>query len=204
MRLLVARTRGTARVSNWYVAGGKRCFDVVAAIAALVTVSPLLAVLIALVWADEGRSVLFRQRRVGRNGESFELFKLRSMRENVGDFPSTEASAASVTPVGRVLRRSNLDELPQLVNILRGDMSVVGPRPALESQAELLHIRSMNGASRLRPGLTGLAQVASYDRMPVSEKARLDGEYAKAVTCAGDMLIIWRTFAYLLRPPPVY
>jgi O-antigen biosynthesis protein WbqP len=126
------------------------------------------------------------------------------MRVNVGDVPSHQAGRLPVTPVGRVLRRTNLDELPQLVNILRGEMSIVGPRPALESQEELIALRRANGALECLPGLTGLAQIRAYDGMPVSEKARHDGEYAERLGFLLDCGIVLRTVGYVLRSPPVY
>ena len=103
-----------------------------------------------------------------------------------------------------MIRRTNLDELPQLFNILKGDMSIVGPRPPIPSQQELTELRKANGAIACRPGLTGLAQVSSFDGMTVPQKAAFDGEYAKRISFVGDITIILRTFVYLLKPPPVY
>ena len=92
----------------------------------------------------------------------------------------------------------------QLVNILRGEMSIVGPRPALPTQTELIALRIEQGTFEVRPGLTGLAQVSSYDGMPATEKAMRDADYARAISLMNDLKIIWRTFGYLRRPPPVY
>ncbi|MBI3790817.1 MAG: sugar transferase [Gemmatimonadetes bacterium] len=191
-------------MSRAYRDGGKRVLDVAIALASLVVLSPVLAVVALLIKREDGGRVIFRQRRIGRGQRPFELLKFRSMRENVGDVPSTQAGGLPVTRIGSVIRRTNLDELPQLVNILRGDMSVVGPRPALASQTELIALRASNGAFDVRPGLTGLAQVSAYDGMPATEKARCDATYAQAITLLGDLTIIWRTFGYLRRPPPVY
>jgi len=161
--------------------------------------------LVALaIWLEDNGPPLFTQVRVGRSGGNYRLFKLRSMSVNSGDLPSTQAHGLRTTKVGRIIRRTNIDELPQLFNILRGDMSVVGPRPALPSQVDLLEMRRQNGAYDCKPGLTGLAQVNSYDGMPEREKADWDGQYAADVSFFGDCRIILRTVFYLFRRPPVY
>lgn len=178
--------------------------DVLLSGTVLLALSPVLAIIALIIKCEDGGRVIFRQPRLGRDMAPFMLLKLRSMPEDVGDLPSDEARTLPITRIGRVIRRTNIDELPQLVNILRGDMSVVGPRPALPSQAELIELRTGNGASGVRPGLTGLAQVNSYDGMPASRKARYDGQYAARITLWGDIKIILRTFAYLTRPPPTY
>jgi lipopolysaccharide/colanic/teichoic acid biosynthesis glycosyltransferase len=189
---------------SWYDGWGKRLVDVVLAGTALVVLSPLLLVTAVAIRLEDRGPVLFRQRRSGRDGAEFTLLKFRSMPVGSASVPSASAGSLRITRVGRVIRRTNIDELPQLLNILLGDMSVVGPRPALPSQEDLLTMRQENGALHCRPGLTGLAQVKSYDGMPVSEKAVLDGRYAARPSLFGDLGIILRTVAYLFRRPPVY
>lgn len=191
-------------MTSVYASGGKRCLDIVLAIVALVALSPLMLVVAALIRLEGGGRVIFRQRRIGRAQRPFELLKFRSMRKNLGDLPSSEARSLPITRVGRVIRRTNVDELPQLLNILRGEMSIVGPRPAIPSQSELIALREASGAFAVWPGLTGLAQIYSYDGMPVAEKAARDAEYARAISLMRDLQIIWRTLGYLRRPPPVY
>ena len=183
---------------------GKRIADVALSGIALVVLSPMLAIIAVIIKCEDGGRVIFRQSRIGRGMAPFMLLKFRSMRENVGDLPSDKARTLPITRIGKVIRRTNLDELPQLVNILRGDMSVVGPRPALPSQVELIELRRANGAFGVRPGLTGLAQVNSYDNMPASHKAQYDGQYAARITLWGEIKIILRTFVYLTKPPPTY
>jgi O-antigen biosynthesis protein WbqP len=161
----------------------------------------LIAVAISV---EDGGPVLFRQKRVGRGGELFEVLKFRSMPVATRDLPSAQAGRVKVTRVGKIIRRTNLDELPQLINILRGQMSVVGPRPPLPSQRELCRIRETNGAIDCKPGLTGLAQINAYDGMPEKEKAKWDGTYAATLSFVSDMTIILRTFRYLSKRPPVY
>lgn len=182
----------------------KRLFDILLSSLAIIVLSPfLLAVAIAIRLEDKGPA-LFRQERVGRNGKPFTLFKFRSMPVNTGDIPSAQAHKLKITRVGAFIRRTNIDELPQLVNILRGDMSVVGPRPALARQVELCAMREAQGVTRCAPGLTGLAQINSYDGMSEEEKVKWDSQYANNLSFFIDMSIILRTFTYLLKPPPAY
>lgn len=183
---------------------GKRLSDILLASVSLLCLSPLMLFTAAAIKLDDGGPVFFCQQRVGRKGSPFTIIKFRSMSAGTRDIPSAVASEARITRVGRVIRRLNIDELPQLVNVLRGDMSIVGPRPALQVQSELLHHRTENGALDCRPGLTGLAQVNSYDGMPDTEKARWDGQYAVGLSVSSDLAIILRTFTYLTKPPPVY
>lgn len=183
---------------------GKRLLDVTLAGFALVFLSPLLILTGSAIRLEDGAPALFRQRRVGAAGRVFTVLKFRSMRVGAMDVPSAHGASLPVTRVGRFIRRTNIDELPQLWNILVGDMSLVGPRPPLPAQEALLALRAANGALGLRPGLTGLAQVKSYDGMPESEKAEWDGRYAKSISLRGDLTIILRTVGYLARRPPVY
>lgn len=187
-----------------YSSLGKRVFDVLASSAALVCLSPLMLLIAAAIRLGDRGPALFRQKRLGPGGHPFTLLKFRSMPVCTADLPSNQANGVQITPVGHLIRRTNLDELPQLVNILRGEMSVVGPRPALPSQSELTESRIFNGAVACRPGLTGLAQINSYDGMPPAQKAFWDGRYAARITFASDLRIILLTFRYLLKPPPVY
>lgn len=182
----------------------KRLMDVVLSSVAALVLSPVLLVTALAIRLDDRGPAIFVQDRAGRDGVRFRLFKFRSMPVNTGHVPSTQAVRLRVTRVGRIIRRTNIDELPQLFNIIKGDMSIVGPRPALPTQEELLRLRAMNGAASCRPGLTGLAQVKSYDGMPEVEKAEYDGRYARSISFLTDVGIIARTFAYLLKRPPVY
>lgn len=183
---------------------GKRWLDVLLASGALIALSPLLLGCAVAVRLDSAGPALFRQSRVGAAGRRFSILKFRSMAAGTADVASAEAATLEITRVGRVLRRTNIDELPQLVNIVRGDMSVVGPRPALPAQAELLALREARGADRLRPGLTGLAQIRAYDGMPNERKAAFDAEYAERASLGLDLTIILRTVGYLRRRPPTY
>lgn len=178
--------------------------DIFVATVCIALLSPFLACIAVGVRLSSPGPAIFRQYRVGREGRPFCLFKFRSMPASTGDVASDRLGAIDIGRFGRFIRRTNLDELPQLVNILRGDMSLVGPRPPLPSQLELIEMRKDNGALSCRPGLTGLAQVNSFDGMSVSEKAAYDGQYAAKISFGGDVAIVLKTFIYLLTPPPIY
>jgi O-antigen biosynthesis protein WbqP len=182
----------------------KRCCDVLVCVLLLVLLSPLLLLVAIAIRIEDGGPPIFRQQRVGRAGAPFTIYKFRSMPVGTPNMPSVAAGGLRVTRVGRVLRRTNIDELPQLWNVLKGDMSLVGPRPALPSQTVLLTLREAAGVLSLRPGLTGLAQVNAYDGMPETEKVQWEDRYARRVSFGRDLAILLRTFVYLLRRPPSY
>jgi lipopolysaccharide/colanic/teichoic acid biosynthesis glycosyltransferase len=182
----------------------KRALDVVVSALLLALLSPLLAATAVAIRAEDGGPVVFRQRRVGRHGAPFTIFKFRSMPPSTPTLPSAAATKLTITRVGKIIRRTNVDELPQLYNVLRGDMSIVGPRPALPSQRDLLDLRGKAGVLGARPGITGLAQIRSYDRMPDTEKVEWERLYVESITFMRDLRILFKTAGYLLRPPPVY
>lgn len=181
----------------------KRLFDIVLSGLSLIFLSPLLLLTALAIRLEDGGPALFRQERVGKDGSIFRIFKFRSMPVNTPHVAKADAAALRVTRVGKVIRRTSVDELPQLLNIMHGEMSVVGPRPPLPSQTALLETRSALGAMGCKPGLTGWAQINGRDGMSEPEKGRLDAEYAQRVTLATDLRIILLTFGYLLKRPPV-
>lgn len=187
-----------------YESFGKRLLDLLVSGIAAVVLSPVLILTGLAIRVDDRGPVIYRQVRIGRDGRPFTIFKFRSMPVDTGIAPSAGMATARVTRVGRLIRRLNVDELPQLFNILRGDMAVVGPRPALHSQTTLIAERSRGPAIRLRPGLTGLAQVNAYDGMSEEVKSKFDNEYAERVSLAQDLKIIAATVAYLFKTPPTY
>lgn len=173
----------------------KRVFDIVAALAGLVLLSPLLAGLALAVRLGSPGPALHWSRRVGRRNRIFAMPKFRSMRVGTPDVATHLLGDPEqwVTPLGRFMRRTSLDELPQLWSVLAGDMSVVGPRPALFNQDDLVALRTAAGVDALRPGLTGWAQVNGRDELPIPEKARLDREYLDRMSLAFDLKIIAAT-----------
>ena len=152
-----------------------RLLDIVLALLGLLTLSPVLSVVWALAWFDN-RSPLFRQERVGRNKVPFVLVKFRTMRPDTASVATHLADASAITPFGRFLRRTKLDELPQLWNVLWGDMSLVGPRPCLFNQQELISHRAALGVFTARPGITGLAQVQGTDMSTPELLAKTDAQ----------------------------
>jgi O-antigen biosynthesis protein WbqP len=187
-----------------YERWAKRTIDGTVAGGALVLLAPLFAAISIAIWMTDGRPAFFRQMRVGAHGRSFTVYKFRTYPVDAPSVASHEARALEPFPLGGVLRRLSLDELPQLINVVRADMALVGPRPPLPSQLDVIRGREDCGALRLRPGMTGLAQVRAYDGMPSTEKISLDCEYAVRVRWANDLSILLRTVTYILRPPPVY
>jgi O-antigen biosynthesis protein WbqP len=204
MSTSLASGRNRGALVNWYSAGGKRLLDIVIAAAALIVLSPILIVCGLLIKLDDRGPIIYRQMRIGRKERPFALLKLRTMPTSNEVVPSAHAGALRTTRVGHWLRRLSIDELPQLVNIIKGEMSIVGPRPALPAQTRLIHLRAEQNVYDLLPGLTGLAQIHGYDAMPETEKAEFDARYRANVSLVGDLRIILSTFRYLLKPPPRY
>lgn len=187
-----------------YLRFGKRLFDILTTLVAISILLPLMLVVSVLIKIADPGPVLFAQSRIGQRGRPFRFYKFRSMPVGTGDVSSDQLGEIRLSSIGRFIRRTNIDELPQLFNILSGDMSVVGPRPPIPAQKELLGLRRESGTLDCRPGLTGLAQVNSYDGMSVAEKARYDEIYSRKITFWGDFSIILRTLVYLFKKPPVY
>lgn len=173
----------------------KRSLDIVGATVGLVVLSPVLLLIAAAVRLESPGPALHWSSRVGRNNVLFSMPKFRSMRVDAPDVATHLLPDPDrwITPLGRILRRHSLDEFPQLWSILKGDMSLVGPRPALHSQADLMALRNQAGVQVLRPGLTGWAQVNGRDELPIPEKARLDAEYLEKKSVLLDIWIIART-----------
>lgn len=174
----------------------KRLFDLVVAVpAALVLLLPVLLVAL-LVRLTSAGPALYWSDRVGRDNRIFKMPKFRSMRIGTPAVATHLLSdpASHLTPIGSFLRKSSLDELPQLWSILKGDMSLVGPRPALFNQDDLIALRTRAGVHELVPGLTGWAQVNGRDELPIPEKVKLDEEYMRRQSLWFDVQILWRTF----------
>ena len=163
----------------------KRIIDVILALTGLILASWLYLLIMITIEIDDPGPVLFRQKRVGIHKTHFSVVKFRTMKmDTPHDVPTDQLEHADqyITPLGKFLRKSSLDELPQIFDILRGDMSFVGPRPALPNQTRLLELRHENGSDQLKPGLFGLAQKNGRDQLLETEKAAYDGEYAEKLS----------------------
>lgn len=170
-----------------------RALDIAGATGGLILTLPILAVLAILVKATSSGPAIFAQKRVGRCERPFTCLKLRTMSLGTPVAGSHEVSAAAVTSIGRVLRRLKLDELPQLWNVIRGEMSLVGPRPGLPIQLDLLEARRRHAVYAVRPGVTGPGQVAGVDMSRPELLAELDGTYACQPTVKAYLRYIWMT-----------
>ena len=180
--------------------------DVLVAGFLLLVFSPLLLAIALVVRLDSRGPALFRQRRVGRGSREFTILKFRTMFVGTPDLASNLVGpgSARVTRVGRVLRRTSLDELPQFLNVLAGDMTLVGPRPALHNQHDLVAMRRQSGVDALKPGMTGWAQIHGRDDMPLERKLAYDRWYLENVSFWLDLWIVLRTPFAVLSSRGVY
>lgn len=180
----------------------KRPLDFLISLIALVILSPIFLIIAVWIKLNSKGPVFFRQKRVGKNKELFEIYKFRSMRT---DTPSDMATHllndpdAFITSSGKFLRKTSLDELPQLINIIKGDMAIIGPRPALWNQYDLIEERDKYGANEVRPGLTGWAQINGRDELEIPVKAKLDGDYIQNISILFDLKCFFGTITSVLR-----
>jgi Sugar transferases involved in lipopolysaccharide synthesis len=166
------------------------------AILGIVFLSPLFLVIICFIKCDSKGPILFKQKRIGKNEDIFEILKFRTMYiDTPKDIPThlLQNPEARITKVGKFLRKTSLDELPQLLNIIKGEMCFVGPRPALWNQYDLIEERNKYGANNIMPGLTGWAQVNGRDELPIPIKAELDGFYVQNISLGLDVKILIKT-----------
>ena len=174
----------------------KRIFDVLAAAAGLIILLPLFLIVAAVIKGESKGAVFFRQKRIGKDKCYFYIYKFRTMRvDTPKDVPTHLMTGADsyITRTGGFLRKTSLDELPQLINILKGEMSFVGPRPALWNQDDLVALRDLGLSNGCVPGLTGLAQIKGRDELPIEVKARFDNEYAEKMGLWLDVKIVFVT-----------
>jgi len=167
----------------------KRIIDFILSLLGLILLSPLFLLIIILIKLDSQGPVLFRQKRFGKNKELFNILKFRTMRiDTPKDTPThlLENPEKWITNVGKILRKTSLDELPQIINILKGEMSIIGPRPALWNQYDLIAERDKYHANDIPVGLTGWAQINGRDELPIDVKAKLDGEYVSKMSLLFD------------------
>lgn len=180
----------------------KRLLDIILSGCAIVILSPLLLIIAVAIKIDDPGPVLFRQKRVGIHKTHFSIMKFRTMKmDTPKDTPThlLENPEQYITKVGKFLRKSSLDELPQIFQIFTGKMSIIGPRPALWNQFDLIAERDKYGANDVRPGLTGWAQINGRDELPIDVKARLDGEYVKKMSFLFDCKCFFGSITAVLK-----
>ena len=180
----------------------KRLLDIILSGCAIVILSPLLLIIAVAIKIDDPGPVLFRQKRVGIHKTHFSIMKFRTMKmDTPKDTPThlLENPEQYITKVGKFLRKSSLDELPQIFQIFTGKMSIIGPRPALWNQFDLIAERDKYGANDVRPGLTGWAQINGRDELPIDVKAKLDGEYAQNLSFAFDCRCFFGSITAVLK-----
>ena len=178
----------------------KRALDFLIACAACIVLLPVCLIIAFIIKLNSDGPVLFSQERLGKDGKPFIIYKFRTMRTDAPSDLATRLMPGSgeyITRAGRFLRMTSLDELPQLINIVKGDMSFVGFRPCLANETELHRLRTLSGAYGVRPGITGLSQIRGRDELETEVKAKLDGIYARHVGFDYDLRILTKTFLYV-------
>lgn len=179
----------------------KRELDLVLSVIAIIILFIPFLIVAVLIKCDSKGPVFFKQKRMGKDSVPFKIYKFRSMYQEAPHNRATaelENADNQITHVGRILRKTSIDELPQFINVFRGEMSIIGPRPVILAEKELIEMRQSNGADKVLPGLTGLAQVHGRDHVPNLQKANYDGIYAAALSFKTDFKITLRTIWYVL------
>lgn len=185
-----------------YKKGLKRIVDFLLSLLGIIVLSPILLILVIAIKIDSKGPVIFTQKRVGKNKKLFNIYKFRTMKiDTPKEMPThlLENPDFFITKVGKFLRKTSLDELPQLFNILKGDMAVIGPRPALWNQDDLIEERDKYGANDIRPGLTGWAQINGRDELEIDYKAQLDGYYVERESFSMDVKCFFGTIVSVFK-----
>ena len=180
----------------------KRILDFILSLIAMLLLWPVFLLIAILIKLDSKGPVFFKQKRVGKDKKHFYIYKFRTMRTDTPkDMPThmLKNPEAYITKVGRFLRKTSLDELPQIINILKGEMSIIGPRPALWNQYDLVEKRDKYGANDIKPGLTGWAQINGRDELPIDIKAKYDGVYVEKMSFIFDMKVFFKTILSVLK-----
>ncbi|MGM0897041.1 MAG: sugar transferase [Bacillota bacterium] len=180
----------------------KRIIDFSLSLAIIVGLSIIFLILCLVIKLDSPGPILFKQRRIGKGKKEFNILKFRTMKMDApSDMPThlLDKPDAYITRIGKFLRKTSLDELPQLINILKGEMSIIGPRPALWNQYDLIDERDKYMANEVLPGLTGLAQISGRDELPIDVKAKIDGEYVMRKSPTLDSEIFVKTVFSVLK-----
>ncbi len=178
----------------------KRILDFIISLFALIILSPLFLIVSVCILISDGSPVFFRQKRVGKNNELFEIYKFRTMKRGTENVASNDLSDANVkiTKFGKILRATSIDELPQFLNILNGTMSLIGPRPLIPEETKIRELRQKYNVYSVRPGITGWAQVNGRDNVSAEKKALLDKEYVEKQSLMFDIKIFFMTIHQVL------
>lgn len=199
MQMIKEKSNNSAKDKffRWYRDFFKRVFDICFSLIVIIILTiPMIIIAIFIKVDSPKETVLFRQVRVGKNNVPFTMFKFRSMNKNAPHQMATENFENPedyITSIGKIIRKTSLDELPQLFNVLKGDMSIIGPRPLIPIEKKVLALRNQTGASRILPGITGLAQVHGRDEISNENKAAYDGKYALNISMLLDISIFVKT-----------
>lgn len=199
MQMIKEKSNNSAKDKSfrWYRDFFKRVFDICFSLIVIIILTiPMIIITIFIKVDSPKETVLFRQVRVGKNNVPFTMFKFRSMNKNAPHQMATENFENPedyITSIGKIIRKTSLDELPQLFNVLKGDMSIIGPRPLIPIEKKVLALRNQTGASRILPGITGLAQVHGRDEVSGENKAAYDGKYALNISMLLDISIFVKT-----------
>lgn len=180
----------------------KRVIDFILSLIGLIVLSPVFIILCIWIKLDSKGPIFFRQKRVGKNKKHFNILKFRTMYiDTPKDMPTHMLSNPDqyITKAGKFLRKTSLDELPQIINILKGEMAIIGPRPALWNQDDLIAERDKYGANDIKPGLTGWAQINGRDELEIDVKAALDGEYVRRMSFSFDVKCFFGTITSVLK-----
>lgn len=189
-------------MNSFYRSIGKRLIDIILSGVGIIVLAPFMVVIAILIKLESAGPVLFRQKRIGLHKKTFSIMKFRTMRTDTPkDTPThmLQNPDQYITRVGRFLRKTSLDELPQILNILKGDMAVIGPRPGLWNQDDLVAERDKYGANDVLPGLTGWAQINGRDELEIPVKAKLDGEYVEKMSFLFDLKCFFGTIASIYK-----
>ena len=167
----------------------------------LIILSPVFIFVFLLIYFEDGSPIFFKQKRVGKNSIYFDIYKFRSMKINTPNLPTDQLNNPEyyILKIGKIIRKFSLDELPNLINILKGNMVFVGPRPALFNQYELIENRTKLGIDKIKPGITGLAQVNGRDELTDAQKVHYDYEYLKSRSVVMDFKICWLTVFNVIK-----
>ncbi|WP_194191045.1 sugar transferase [Clostridium chrysemydis] len=179
----------------------KRIFDFIMSLLAIIVFLPIIIIISVIIKLTSSGPIFFKQRRIGKDNIEFNILKFRTMRIDTPNVAThlLENPEQWITPIGKFLRKTSLDELPQLINIIEGDMSIVGPRPALYNQEDLKEMRTEYGIEKLVPGLTGWAQINGRDEIHLKDKVELDKFYLDNKTFFFDIKIIWMTVLSVIK-----